>query len=208
MRNNDFKDIVFNRHSIKSFDANYKIPREEMIEILQEATQAPSSVNLQPWRFVVVESDEGKEKLRPLVKFNTRQNETSSAMILIFGDMKCYGKAEEIYSEAVRRGVMPQEIKERAMEFFLPAYKSFSKQKMNDVVKIDSSLMAMQLQFVARAHGYDTNVIGGFEEDIIAKEFGLDPERYVPVMIIAIGKADYEYHESVRLDVKDISKFV
>ena len=38
---------------------------------------------MQPWRFVVVESEAGKEKLKPLIRFNTRQNETSSAMLLI-----------------------------------------------------------------------------------------------------------------------------
>ncbi len=35
---------------------------------------------------------------------------------------------------------------------------------MNDVVKIDASLAAMQFMLVARAHGYETNPIGGFEE--------------------------------------------
>lgn len=207
MRNNDFNDVVFNRHSVKVFDENVKIDRREMLEILEEATKAPSSVNLQPWRFVVVESEEGKNKLRPLIKFNTRQNDTSSAMIIIFGDMKCYEKAEEIYSKAVEKGFMPEEVKNEALKFFLPAYENFSKEKMNDVVKIDSSLAAMQLMLVARAHGYDTNPIGGFEEDKIAEEFNLDPKRYVPVIIIAIGKSDYEYHESVRLDVNDISSF-
>lgn len=48
---------------------------------------------------------------------------------------------------------------------------------------------------------------GGVEEDKLAEAFGLNPERYVPVMIIAIGKADYKYHESVRLDIEDITKF-
>lgn len=206
MKNNNFEDIVFNRHSVKEFK-DTKIDRKEMMEILREATLAPSSVNLQPWRFVIVESDEGKDKLRPLIKFNVRQNDTSAAMILIFGDMKCYEKADEIYSMAVEKGYMPEEVKKQALDFFVPAYKSFSKQKMNDVVKIDSSLMAMQLMLVARAHGYDTNAIGGFEEDKLAAAFDLDPERYVPVMILAIGESDYEYHESVRLDVSDITKF-
>ncbi len=206
MKNNNFEDVVFNRHSVKEFK-DTKIDREEMMEILREATLAPSSVNLQPWRFVIVESDEGKDKLRPLIKFNVRQNDASAAMILIFGDMKCYEKADEIYSMAVEKGYMPEEIKKQALDFFVPAYKSFSKQKMNDVVKIDSSLMAMQLMLVARAHGYDTNAIGGFEEDKLAAAFDLDPERYVPVMILAIGESDYDYHESVRLDVTDITKF-
>lgn len=207
MQNNDFKDVVFNRHSVKEFDKDYKIDREEMLQILEEATKAPSSVNLQPWRFVIVESDEGKDKLRPIIKFNTKQNDSSSAMILIFGDMKCYEKTDEIYSQAVEAGYMSEEDKNKSVELFNQVYKSFSKEEMNDVVKIDSSLAAMQLMLVARAHGYDTNPIGGFEKDQLAEAFGLDPDRYVPVMIVAIGKAAYTAHKSPRLDVKDITDF-
>ncbi|MFO3666135.1 nitroreductase family protein [Anaerococcus sp. ENR0831] len=207
MKNNDFKDVVFNRHSVREFDKDYKIEREEMLQILEEATKAPSSVNLQPWRFVIVETEEGKDKLRPIIKFNTKQNDSSSAMILIFGDMKCYEKTDEIYSQAVEAGYMNEDDKNKSVELFNQVYKSFSKEEMNDVVKIDSSLMAMQLMLVARAHGYDTNPIGGFEKDQLAEAFGLDPNRYVPVMIVAIGKAAYTAHKSPRLDVKDITDF-
>ena len=76
--NNNFENIVFDRHSVKVFDDKIKICQEEMLDMLNEACFAPSSVNMQPWRFVVVESDAGKEKLRPLVKFNTRQCDTAS----------------------------------------------------------------------------------------------------------------------------------
>lgn len=207
MKNNDFKDVVFNRHSVKEFDKDYKIEREEMLQILEEATKAPSSVNLQPWRFVIVESEEGKDKLRPIIKFNTKQNDSSSAMILIFGDMKCYEKTDQIYSQAVEAGYMNEDDINKSVELFNQVYKSFSKEEMNDVVKIDSSLAAMQLMLVARAHGYDTNPIGGFEKDQLAEAFGLDPDRYVPVMIVAIGKAAYTAHKSPRLDVKDITDF-
>ena len=205
--NNDFKDIVFNRRSVREFDENYKIPRDEMLQIIKESTEAPSSVNLQPWRFVVVESKEGKDKLRPLIRFNQRQNDTSSAMIIIFGDMKCYEKTEEIYSRAVEKGFMPEDVKEQMVEAILPAYTGASKQKMNDIVKIDSSLAAMQMLLVARAHGYETCVIGGFEEDVIAEEFGLDKERYVPVTIVAIGKGDYDAHKSIRLEPEEVTRF-
>ena len=205
--NNDFKDIVFNRRSVREFDENYKIPRDEMLQIIKESTEAPSSVNLQPWRFVVVESQEGKDKLRPLIRFNQRQNDTSSAMIIIFGDMKCYEKTEEIYSRAVEKGFMTEDVKEQMEEAILPAYTGASKQKMNDIVKIDSSLAAMQMLLVARAHGYETCVIGGFEEDVIAEEFGLDKERYVPVTIVAIGKGEYDTHKSVRLEPEEVTRF-
>lgn len=51
------------------------------------------------------------------------------------------------------------------MNMFIPFYERANKKEMNDIVKIDSSLAAMQLMLVARHHGYDTNPIGGFEED-------------------------------------------
>lgn len=99
-QNNDFEEIVTGRRSVRVYDETVKISKEEMTAILEEAVLAPSSVNLQPWRFVVAESDEAKAKLRPLIRFNTRQNDTSAAMILIFGDLECYVYAEEIYNQA------------------------------------------------------------------------------------------------------------
>ncbi|MHC5217775.1 nitroreductase family protein [Enterococcus sp. LJL128] len=198
-KNNDFSDLLKNRRSIRAYDPAVKIPKEEMMEMLAEAATAPSSVNMQPWRFVVVESQEGKDKLKPLIRFNTNQNDTSSAMILIFGDLECYSYGKEIYDTAVDLGKMPAEVRDQQLAAILPYYESFSKEKMNDVVKIDSSLLAMQLMLVARAHGYDTNPIGGFEADQLAAAFDLDSERYVPVMILSIGKAAEEGYESIRL---------
>ncbi|MGY3778397.1 nitroreductase family protein [Isobaculum melis] len=204
---NDFSEIVFGRKSIRSYDRTYKISQEEMLEMLNKATTAPSSVNMQPWRFVVVDSEAGKEKLRPLIRFNTTQNETSSAMILIFGDMQCYEHGEEIYQQAYEAGKMPKEVKEQQLSAIIPLYQNLSKEAMNDVVKIDASLAAMQLMLVARAHGYDTNPIGGFEADQLASAFDLDSERYVPVMILSIGKAVESGYESVRLPAEKLTTF-
>lgn len=63
--NKDIKliDAINNRHSVKEFDPNVKISKEEMEEMLSLATRAPSSINLQPWRFVIVEAEEQKQQL-------------------------------------------------------------------------------------------------------------------------------------------------
>lgn len=205
--NNHFDDILKGRRSVKVFDENVKIPRSEMDEILTKATLAPSSINMQPWRLVVVDTEEGKEKLRPLVRFNSRQNDTSAAMIVIFGDMLNYEYAEDIYGAAVEKGYMPKEIKEELVERFVTMYKALDRQAMNDIVKVDSSLMAMQLMLVARQYGYDTNPIGGFDRENIAQVFDLDPERYVPVMIVAIGKEAVEGRPSYRLPINKIVQY-
>lgn len=207
LHNNDFAQVVFERRSIRVYDSNVKIAHSEMQQILSEATLAPSSVNMQPWRFVVVESKEGKEQLKPYIRFNTRQNETSAAMILIFGDMKCHEYAEEIYQTAVDQGKMPQEVKDQQLAAIVPMYENLSKEQMQRIVQIDGSLVAMQLMLVARAHGYDTNPIGGFDAEHLAEAFGLDKERYHPIMILSIGKAAEEGYQSVRLPVEKITEF-
>ena len=205
--NNDFSSVVFGRKSVRVYDETVKISHEEMLEMIQETTTAPSSVNMQPWRFVVVESEEAKAKLKPLIRFNTRQNDTSSAMVMIFGDMNCYEYGEEIYDQAVAEGKMPAEVRDQQLAAILPYYQNFTREQMNDVVKFDASLAAMQFMLVARSHGYETNPIGGFEADQLAEAFDLDKERYVPVMILSVGKAAEEGYESVRLAPEKITTF-
>ena len=205
--NNDFSDITFGRKSIRAYDETVKISHEEMLAMIQEATTAPSSVNFQPWRFVVVESAEQKELLKPLVKFNALQNDTSAAMVLCFGDLACYELGETIYDQAVSEGKMPQDVRDRQLASIVPMYQSLSTAQMNDIVKIDTSLAAMQFMLVARAHGYETNPIGGFEAEKLAETFGLDQERYVPVMILSVGKGMETGYESVRLAPEKITTF-
>ncbi|RJX39980.1 nitroreductase family protein [Paenibacillus pinisoli] len=199
IQNNDFANILKGRRSVRHYDESVKISREEISEMIAEASLAPSSANMQPWRVVVVDTPEGKEKLRPLVRFNTLQNDTSSAMLLIFGDTESHLNAEEIYNTAVEQGKMPAEVKERQLGTILSMFPALPKELKVEVAKVDSSLFAMQLMLVARAHGYDTNPMAGFEVDQVARAFDLDEERYAPVMIISIGKAKEAGYESVRL---------
>lgn len=204
-KTNDFNEIVNGRRSIKQYDPSVKINREEMTEILAQASKAPSSINMQPWRFLVIDSDEAKEKLAPLASFNLDKVMSSSAVIAIFGDRRNYEYAEEIYGKAVEHGYMPEEVKEFQLNYFKPLYEGLSDEQMKDIVMLDSGLVAMQLMLVARAYGYDTNPIGGYEKDKLAEVFGMEKDRYVPVMLITIGKALDEGYQSYRLPVDTIT---
>lgn len=204
-KTNNFNDILNGRRSIKQYDPTVKISREEMTEILEQASKAPSSINMQPWRFLVIDSDEGKEKLAPLASFNLDKVMSSSAVIAVFGDRKNYEYAEEIYGKAVEHGFMPEEVKDFQLGYFKPMYEGMSDEQMKDIVLLDSGLVSMQLMLVARAFGYDTNPIGGYDKEKIAETFGMDKERYLPVMLITIGKAANEGFQSYRLPVDTIT---
>ncbi|WP_375088543.1 nitroreductase family protein [Peribacillus sp. RS7] len=204
---NDFKEIVTGRRSIKNYDKSVTISREEMEEILTLATLAPSSVNMQPWRFLVIDSPEGKATLAPLARFNQNQVETSSAVIAVFGDMNNFDNGEEIYGKAVDLGLMPLEVKENILASFAGYFEKITSEEMKEVVLVDGGLVSMQLMLAARAYGYDTNPIGGYEKDQIAEAFGLDKDRYVPVMLISIGKAADNGHQSVRLPIDKVAQW-
>ena len=51
--NNIFKDVIYNRRSVRFWDNN-KVPVKIINDIIEMATMAPSSCNRQPWKFVVV----------------------------------------------------------------------------------------------------------------------------------------------------------
>lgn len=204
---NDFNKIITGRRSIKNYDKSVKISHEEMTKILTLATLAPSSLNMQPWRFLVIESPEAKEKLVPLARFNQTQVETSSAVVAVFGDLNNFEKFEEIYGTAVEKGFMPLEVKEQIHAFFSGYNATILREEMEDVVLIDGGLVSMQLMLAARAYGYDTNPIGGYEKGKIAEAFGLDKDRYVPVMLISIGKAADSGHPSVRLPIEQVAQW-
>lgn len=201
-KTNDFNEIVNGRRSIKQYDPTVKISREEMTEILTQASTAPSSVNMQPWRFLVIESEEGKEKLAPLSSFNVEKVMSASAAIAVFADRNCIDYAEEIYGKAVELGYMPQEVKDEQLNQFVPIYKNAPAEVLDEVILLDAGLVSMQIMLAARAHGYDTNPMTGYAKDQIAEAFGMDKDRYLPVMLISIGKAMNEGFESYRLPVE------
>jgi nitroreductase len=196
------------RRSIRKYDKDIKISRDEMNLILEEATRAPSSMNMQPWRFVVVESIEGKEKLRPVLYGNQLQLDTSAAMICIFTDLKKYEFAEKIYNKAVDAGLMPEEVREKQLRNISNMIHTVSLDAIEKGGFIDSGLVAMNLMLIAREHGYDTCSIGGFRHEMLAPALGLDSNRYKPVIILSIGKKAEDGYPSVRLDISDITTYL
>ncbi|MGY3783342.1 nitroreductase family protein [Gemella taiwanensis] len=201
----EFFDVIKGRKSVKYFDPNVKIKREEIIEMLNEANIAPSSCNLQPWRYIVVDTPEGKEKLGS-ANYNKIQNDTSAAMIIVLGDLNHYGKFDEIYGEAVEKGYMTEEVKDGFEKGMGPQLENLPTDKNREGVYFDCGLWTMQFANIAYAKGYDTNIIGGFVRDKVAKLFGLE-ENLIPVMLIALGKKEKDARPTVRMKAENLVRF-
>lgn len=64
----------------------------------------------------------------------------------------------------------------------------------------------MQLMLMARAKGYNTVPMGGYDHAKFAEVFAI-PEQYVTIMLIAIGKAAKPGHPTTRLPIEDVMAF-
>ena len=201
----EFFDVIKGRKSVKYFNPNVKIKREEIIEMLNEANIAPSSCNLQPWRYIVVDTPEGKEKLGS-ANYNKIQNDTSAAMIIVLGDLNHYGKFDEIYGEAVEKGYMTEEVKDGFEKGMGPQLENLPTDKNREGVYFDCGLWTMQFANIAYAKGYDTNIIGGFIREKVAELFELE-ENLIPVMLIALGKKEKEARPTVRMKAENLVRF-
>ncbi|WP_408892077.1 nitroreductase family protein [Paenibacillus taichungensis] len=200
-----FFDVIGERRSVRSYDPEIRISREELTEVLRQATLAPSAANLQPSRFLVIDSPELKQKLLPIA-FNQQQVVEASAVIAVLGDLECYKLAEKIYGMTVDAGYMPAETAKSFVERYTGMYSSLPPEAIREKVYTDGGLVSMQLMLVARAKGYDTVSMGGYDKQKFMEAFRIS-KRYVPIMLIAIGKAAKPGHPTVRLAVDDVAFF-
>ncbi len=59
----EFRDVIRTRRSVRHLKNDRTVSREEVRALIDAAVQAPSAGNIQPWRFVVCESLESRERL-------------------------------------------------------------------------------------------------------------------------------------------------
>ncbi|NRR22736.1 nitroreductase family protein [Brevibacillus sp. MS2.2] len=198
-----FMDVIRERRSVRHYDPTAKISRDELKEMLKEATLAPSSSNLQPWRFLIIDEQPLKEKLLPIA-FNQKQVVEAAAIIAVLADYEGYKQAGSIYKKAVEAGYMTEEVKATLIDNINKRYENRDRAIIKEIALVDGGLVSMQLMLVAKARGYDTVPMGGYNSEKFKEAFQI-PDQYETVMLIAVGKAVEPGHPTTRLDVEEIT---
>jgi nitroreductase len=82
----DLLEGIYTRRSIRQYTAQ-PVDREQLIEIIKAGTWAPSGLNNQPWRFVIIRDVEARFKLSEFTKYR-KIIEAAPACIAVFIDSK------------------------------------------------------------------------------------------------------------------------
>ena len=197
--------LMDERKSVRKFEPGVTIPREQIQHILEQATSAPSSSNLQPWRFLVIDAPDQKKELR-IAGFNQEQIETSSAIIAVLGDNQMHKNAKQINDLNVELGYMPREIADMMIANSESVYSNLSEIERTNIAHLDAGLISMQVVLLAKDMGYDTVIMGGFDKAAFAKKYEL-PANELPMILIAIGKPAMPARNSSRLPIEQIIRF-
>ncbi len=174
---------IAERRASPSFDGD-PIAEADLIGILRAGLQAPSSYNLQPWRFIVVRGQEQKRKLRA-ASYNQAKVEEASAMIVACGDADGWrnGDLDEMLRLG-RMGGMPENYAEQAKST-IPNYLS-NHPNMPLWLTRQVMLAFTHMMLMAEVLGYDTAPMEGFEQDKVHEVLKL-PLSYFVVALLGIG---------------------
>jgi nitroreductase len=200
------KDIMYARKSVRKYKENVTIPQEVLQQLIQDAISAPSSSNLQPWRFLVIQDQQVKQELLPIAN-NQQQVAKCSALIAILGDLEMYENTEEVYQANVEKGFMPQEVADNMIVNSRKLYSSLPKDVLKSIVSFDAGLVSMQLMLLAKEMGYDTVPMGGFNKAAFAEYFNL-PANEMPLVLIALGEAEEPARGTSRLPIEKVTRFI
>jgi len=95
------------RYGVKVFDPTKKISEQDLNTILESGRLAPSSIGVEPWKFIVVENKELREKIR---KASYDQSKVTDAAYLVIMARRTDIR-ENIANELIERTAETQKVK-------------------------------------------------------------------------------------------------
>ncbi len=201
----DTLETIRHRISANHFDPTRTLSEAEIKELISYATEAPSSYNIQHWRFVAVTKPEEKARLKALA-YNQPKVADAAVTFIVLGDLRGYEKLPQIYQPFVEAGAMRQEQVDRTVGTATKIYSSNPQMARDEAIR-GASLAAMTLMLAAGAKGLVSGPMIGFDPEGVKREFGL-ADRYVPAMLIAVGYAAPGNHpRKPRLSVDEVLAF-
>jgi len=198
--------LIESRASVGRYDADKKLSDAELKELLRLATLSPSVYNMQNWKFIVVSSNEAKQKLHPIA-FNQPQILDASATVIICGTLKGYQHLPKQLSPVVEANIMSQDIADGWVEMATNSHKDNYTLQRDEALR-SGSLAGMTMMLAAHGMGIASGAMTGFDPGQLHAEFELE-ETDIPVMLVTLGyPAKQSWPQKPRQPVEDVVMFV
>ncbi len=187
------EQAILERRSTPSFNGA-PMPPDDLRRILESGVAAPSGYNVQPWRFVVVQSPEQKHRLR-VACFNQAKAEEASVVIACCGDADGWRRDADDIIRMGLEGGMPESYAAQLKSYVESYLSSLNRDQMHGWLNKQVTIASTFMLLTAESMGYDTAVMEGFEQERIHEALRL-PLSYWVVSLLAIGhrQGPEKYH--------------
>lgn len=180
MTNLATQDAIYARRAVKSFDPVHKMTAAEEQKLFELAQQAPSSFNIQHWRFVKVTDPAQRQKLREAA-WGQAQVTDASLFLVICADLKAWEKQPERYWQSA-----PDDVRNYLVKAIGDFYRGREWLARDEAMR-SVGLVAQTLMLAAKDMGYDSCPMIGCDIDAVGKLVNL-PDDHAIGMLLAIGK--------------------
>lgn len=198
----NLKETLNWRYTTKKFDNTKKIPDSDMSKIKNLLRMSPSSVNLQPWHFIITETKEGKERISKGTKgffhFNEAKVLNASAVVVFCSKIDADEKYfTHIANTEDKDGRFPnKDIK----NVFLGAVKTFAgihKYDLKDLQHWMEKQVYLNIgNFLlgVASLNIDATPMEGIDTKALDEEFGLREKGFTAIVAVSLGyrsKSDF-----------------
>lgn len=192
MNKDIIKDLQW-RKTAKKYDSSKKIPREDLDILFESMRLSASSINSQPWRFIVLSSDEAKQRMSNTLENKFKFNQPhifDSSQVILFAHNPKYTRQD--YSKVVDKGIEDGRTKKEDRE---SAFGGFVFSEMNTDENGNTANWTkaqLYLAFGNTLHTLarmkiDSTPMEGIDTEAVNKEFKKELGGYVCEVALAIG---------------------
>ena len=180
----DTLEAIYARRAMKHYDPEHVMPEEDIKTLFEAAMQAPTSFNMQNWRFVVVQDKELRKKLRAAA-VDQAQVTDASILIVLTADLKAWEKDPSRYWRNA-----PAEVADLLVNWMKPFYEGKDELQRDEAMR-SVGIAAQTLMLAAKSMGYDSCPMIGFDPEPVAELIGLPADHTLGMMVV-VGKATSE----------------
>jgi nitroreductase len=189
----EFTKVITERRAVNFFDPAKHVSDEELKRIVEAASLAPSSFNLQPRQIIIIKSKADKERLREVAWNQPKITDAPIVLILLAdknGWQPGHTTVEKVWQNMVELGYLKPEQR----EWFENGAKSLydSEEKSLAFAVKNTAFFGMALMLAAKDAGLDSHPMDGFDHEGVRKAFSIPDNFFIP-MLVAIGHFDEKH---------------
>jgi nitroreductase / dihydropteridine reductase len=194
----DLVNMIATGHFTKAFDPNRLIPESTIDTLLQFLHSSPSSVNVQPWHFVVASSIQGKERINKGIHDDFALNEArilNASHVIVFCTRTTLSDQylDEILEKEESDGRFPSMEAKAQWKKIVRGWIQLHQYDVKDLqhwMEKQVYLALGMFLLAASAVGVDVTPLEGFDPRKLDAELGLRERGFTSTVLVALGYRD------------------